>query len=223
MKIAVIITGDVRDCNALDNIKDIFKQYDVFCGSYIRHENYISSIGKNNNSCLISEKCDIRLPDGITKENMQGNMLQWLHLDNIIKKFEDDLMSYDIILKYRFDYFIENTDFPNKMSVIPNTLFNNSDMIFYSDSLTFIKVFKTYYDNIKNYGYHPNRDISDDTLESSWKSEPALKMHLEKCGIINEKLPFGPGCIIRGSYNKVRGYGNKKLYIENELKGKFSK
>ena len=84
MNIAIIITGDVRDCFVKDKIVKLFKDYDVFCGSYIIHKEYISKLGKNNYPFLINPENDIRLPKGIIKENMQQNMLQWLHLDNII-------------------------------------------------------------------------------------------------------------------------------------------
>ena len=115
MKIAVIITGDVRECFVKYKIPEIFKNYDVFCGSYNYHKDYIDTIGKNNYSYLIDELNDIRLPYGIIKEHMQQNMLQWLHLDNIINKFENKLKNYDIILKYRFDYLVEDEDFLTKI------------------------------------------------------------------------------------------------------------
>ena len=86
MKLAIIITGDVRDCFVNEKIKEIFKNYDVFIGSYIEHKKYIDTIGKNNYSYLIDKNDDIRLPRFVKKEFMQQNMLQWLHLDNIINK-----------------------------------------------------------------------------------------------------------------------------------------
>tara|TARA_Y100000768_G_scaffold378998_1_gene354124 strand:+ start:2323 stop:2943 length:621 start_codon:yes stop_codon:yes gene_type:complete len=205
MKIAVIITGDVRDCFVKDLIKNIFKHYDVFCGSYIRHEKYISNITKNY--CLIDEKNDIRLPDGIKKEHMQINMLQWLHLDNIIKKFEKQLMNYDIILKYRFDYLIQNKNFINKISIKPNTLFYHSDQVFYSDSLTFIKTFKTYYDNIKNYAYYNNK------FGIWWGSDQSFKLYLKQNNVIQKPLQFNNGIIIRGSFKKKDGDGKNKFII----------
>ena len=80
----------------------------MFCASYIKHKEYILKIGKNNFSKLINPETDIRLPSGVTKERMQGGMLQWLHLDNIILAFEEQLLKYDVILKYRFDYLIKD-------------------------------------------------------------------------------------------------------------------
>ncbi len=222
MKIAIIITGDVRDCYVKHKIVEMFKEYDVFIGSYINHKKYIESIGKNNYSYLINPETDIRLPDGIKKTRMQHNMLQWLHLDNIINNFEDKLIKYDIILKYRFDYNINNDDFLNKISVKPNRLYNDSDKMFYSEKLTFINIFKTFYAKLKNYTYSINRSDDDDNFHSSWKSEPALANHLRNMKIHNAKLK-NVGKIIRGSYPKTCADGNKKLYINNIIQGKFTK
>lgn len=221
MKIAIIITGDVRECFVKEKVVEMFKEYDVFIGSYINHKQYIENIGKNNYSYLINPETDIRFPEGIKKESMQQNMLQWLHIDNIINNFEDKLIKYDVILKYRFDYNIKDDDFLKKISVIPNTLHNDSDRFFFSESLTFIKIFKTFYNNLKNYTYN-NRSDNDDSFATSWKSELALKMHLNSLNVINEKTNFS-GSIIRGSYNKEYADGNKKLYDNDIIRGKFTK
>ena len=215
---AIIITGDVRDCIIKNKIVEMFKEYDVFIGTYTHHKKYVESIGKNNYSYLINPETDIRLPDGIKKEHMQQNMLQWLHMDNIINKYEDKLIKYDIILKYRFDYSIDDKDFFNKISVKPNILYRDGDMIFYSESLTFINIFKKFYSKLKNYTYNSNRDDDDDSLSTSWKSETTLKLYLRNINITSNKIEGG-----RGTYNKEYGDGNKKLYINNIIHGKFQK
>lgn len=46
-------------------------------------------------------------------------------------------------------------------------------------------------------------------------------MHLKNININSEKSNF-MGKIIRGNYMKEYADGNKKLYINNELQGKFS-
>jgi hypothetical protein len=220
MKIAIVITGDVRDCPIKDKIKDIFSDCDVFCGSYSKHEDYISNIGKNNYSNLINEATEIRLPSLITKKNMQGNMLQWLHLDNVIQKFEKQLLTYDVIFKYRFDYDrsspTKDENFLDKISVEPNTLFHDYDRVFYSDNLTFIKTFKGFYDNLTNYTFQPNRDINDDSFRSSWMSDPALKMHLKTIGVFSSPLQFRSGWTPRGSHKKEHADGNKRLYSDDD-------
>ena len=215
MKIAIIITGDVRDCPAKDKIKDLFRDFDVFCGSYSKHKDYISNLGKNNYCNLINEATEVRFPNKITKRNMQGNMLQWLHLDNVIQRFEKQLMAYDIIFKYRFDYYIKDKLFLDKISIEPNTLFNDSDRVFYSDSSTFIKTFKGFYYNLTNYTFNSDRDINDDSFRLSWKSEPALELHLRAIGVINLPLQFEKGEMTRGTHIKVHADGNRRLYSDD--------
>ena len=215
LKIAVLITGDVRDCTAKETLKDIFSDCDVFCASYVKHRKFISNIGKNNYSHLINEMTDIRLPFGITQENMQGNMLQWLHLDNIIKSYEQQLLKYDVILKFRFDYLIEDKSFLNKVRVHRNKLFNHSDLVFYSESHLFLKIFKGFYDKLTDYTYDPSRKIQDDSLESSWKSEGAFRLHLKKLNVINARLQFKKGFLDRGNHQKEYADSNKRLYSKN--------
>lgn len=222
MNIAIIITGDVRECFVKNKIVNLFKDYDVFCGSYINHKEYVSKLGKNNYSFLINPETDIRLPNGIKKEQMQQNMLQWLHMDNIIKKYKDKLIKYDVILKYRFDYFKKNNNFLSKIYVEPNVLFCHCDLIFYSNSITFLKIFSLYYDNLSKYTYD-NKFQFNNILKNSWRSEDCLKIYLNKINVTRKVLQFQNGTIIRGKYKKTYADGNKKLYDEDEnLLGKFT-
>lgn len=210
MKICIIITGEIRNDYEVNNLLKYFEGYDIYCGSYIKHEKTIHKLSKNN--YLINEQTDLRMPLGIRKRDLQINMLQWLHLDNIIKTYKNKLLTYDVILKFRFDYNVPKTNFLHNISTKPNILYNDSDKIFYSDSLTFIKVFENYYDSLKDYTYLPSRKNTDDSLKTSWKSEPALRLHLKKIGIKNNPLQFICGKIIRGKYNKKRGDGNKRFF-----------
>ena len=183
VKVAVIITGDVRDCKAKYDIIQYFKDFDVFCGSYTKHEEYIKTIGKNNKSILIDPNTDIRLPKNISKENIQQNMLQWLHLDNVINHFKSELLTYDIILKFRFDCVIINGNL-NFSTIENNTMYNQSDQIFYSNSKTFIDTFKDFYDNIFQTCFF--LDFNDFSFEKSWKSELVFASHLKNKNIIND-------------------------------------
>ena len=80
---------------------------------------------------------------------------------------------------------------------------------------------KTFYAQLKNYTYHSNRNDNDNSFSTSWKSEPALKMHLNFLNVINKKAIIS-GSIIRGSYNKEYADGNQKLYDKDVTKGKFT-
>lgn len=221
MKIAVVITGDVRNSPMKQCIKDIYKDHDIFVGSYVKHQSYIEEFTKNH--YLVDETVEIRNPKTITKKEMQQNMLQWLHLDNVLMKFKDQLLSYDVIMKCRFDYKVNEKDFFKKISVQPNVLYNHSDMMFYAESNTFFKVFEDYYDKLNRYTFHQNREPHDDSFQRSWKSEPALQMHLKSNKIKSVKMHFSQGILMRGSYNKTVADGNKRLYDENgKLLGKFT-
>ena len=116
-------------------------------------------------------------------------------------------------MKYRFDYNINDEDFLNKISVRPNILYNDSDLIFYSESLTFIKVFKTFYTQLKNYSYIGG--------SKSWSSSRSFQSHLKSVNIQSKGIKIGR--IIRGLYKKERDDGKKKLYINNIIQGKFTK
>ena len=70
MKIAIIITGEVRDCPAKDKIKDLFRDFDVFCGSYSKHKDYISNLGKNNYCNLINEATGLIGPKAAVTSDM---------------------------------------------------------------------------------------------------------------------------------------------------------
>ena len=219
MKIAIILTGDVRECDVKHDIKKIFEGFDIYCGSYITHKQYISDLCGDNH-CLIDPNTDIKPPVGVKLHNMQQNMLQWLHLDNVLKKFGSKLSEYDILLRYRFDYRV-NCDFMNRISTVPGTLYHDGDKMFYASTETFMKLFCNYYDNLTKYTYVNDRSDDDDSFETSWRSEPALDMHVENSGHTNSPLPFPHGKIVRGTYPKVRADGNKKLYKNNVLLGKF--
>jgi len=217
MKIAVVLTGDVRDCCVRDTIAATFRGHDIFCGSYLRHEPYLSAFCKH--LCLINEETDIRLPAGIRKATMQQNMLQWLHLDNVLRAYGPLLRTYDVILKYRFDYQVKGA-FLNKISVRPNVMYNESDRVFYSDSATFLRAFKPYYDTLHHYTLARAGGFD---INNTWRSELALQLHLKQLHITSARQQFATGQIIRGSYPKQEMDGNQTLYEGGKIKGKFSK
>ncbi len=223
--VAVIITGDVRNCKAKEIIKTQVSNYDVFCGSYVKHETFINELGKNNYKVLIDPNNDIILPNGITKENMQQNMLQWLHLNNIIKKYKNKLMEYDIIIKLRLDIIlnIENCSYISHIQELNynyNTIYCHSDIIFACHYKVFIDLFEDFYDKIIYMTYPFNKN-NYTILDNTWRSENAFRFNseLKKINRINFLFKI---YIDRGDYNKERGDGNRNLYHNNKLMGKFS-
>jgi hypothetical protein len=227
-KVAIVITGDVRQCEATDILIEKFKEFDVFCGSYTKHANYIKQLGKTNKSILIDPEKDIRCPKGLVSSQMQQNMLQWLHLDNIIKTFKPDLLQYEVIVKFRFDCIMDKDNYYEVLyNVKPesNILYGGGaphhqvDIVFYARSDTFIKIFEYFYDSITY--LHKDRN-SEDSFLKSWLSDPFFIDHLKMQNITSEIPSAFRALIIRGNYNKVLADGNKRLYKNNALLGKFS-
>jgi hypothetical protein len=237
MKIAVIITGDVRDCHLNKNFNNLFPGIDIFIGSYIKHKPYFETFKCNKiNMVLIDPISDIRFPSGINKDKMQQNMLQWLHMDNILKKYKNDLLKYDVIFKVRFDtkLFVKENPinytlplYNVALKTLENKLYCNSDRVFYSKSKTFIKLFEDFYDEVIN-KTHKFKDLDLDIniidiakkYKKTWRSENAFDINRQNKEILKSELGFG--CkIIRGNYNKTTADGNLKLYYNNKLMGKF--
>lgn len=185
---------------------------DVFVGSYEHHREYLSTLGATRRLCLI-KKSDIRPPKGTTNQQMLQNMLQWLHLDNVLKQHGAELSAYTHVVKLRFDTRIE-TQLPY-MQVIHDAcarakegvVFCNSDRTFHATTPTFMQVFENFYDNrIPKW--------------PAFASERVFKLNIKEQGFLMQGQGFKTH-IDRGSYFKERADGNRKLYAGNDLKGKF--
>lgn len=224
--IAIILTGDIRkQSSAYSKMSEVFKEFDVFCGSYEKHSDYIKKIGKTNNYVLINPE-DIRFPHNIKKDDYQQNMLQWLHMDNIIKKYNNNLIKYDVIFKFRFDTLIQNCeDYYQYLqnlckNIVPDTIYCDSDRVFGGDASTFLKAFTNFYDVIISETHINKGQNEENCFSKSWKSEPAFAYNLKKKKIKIEYLGFSAP-ILRGNYPKTHADGNKKLYENGKLLGKF--
>ena len=134
-KVAILLNGELRFRNEFHfhQFKNSISNYDVYISTYPIYE----SIGKElTDNCIIA---NTNLP--------QGNMYQWFHLDNIIKKWKDVLLNYDIILKIRTD--IEYNNFSvNDLDVLENTIYPQTDQIFYGTSTHFINCYNDMFDNV---------------------------------------------------------------------------
>ena len=153
-------------------------------------------------------------------------MLQWLHLDNIIKKYLKNLLNYDYIVKFRFDIHIPKVNNYHDFNKIilnckDNQLYAYKDVLFYSNTITFLNAFSNLYDTVINETFtDDNRNNHLNLFQNSWKAEPAIKHLFKRNHIIELPLNFDVH-IIRGKYKKVTADGNKKLYDDNTLLGKF--
>jgi len=223
MRVAFIITGDVRDCSVRKTLPSKVASCDVFCGSYSEHGEYLKEFGNTN---VIINKLDITPPFGLGKNDMQQNMLQWLCLHQVIKKYKDQLSQYDVICKIRFDTILHDwgdyNSFIKSCNIKEKTIHNHSDLVFFGYSDVFLKAFTDFYDVVIPNTYIVRNVYSN---ENSWKSEIEFRNNLVKHQINNIRIQDQVKISIdRGNYKKVTWDGNRKLYSEcGELLGKFTK
>ena len=87
MKVAILLTGDIRDLSTINEFIVHLSNFDVFCGTYMINLEHCNKLGKHNKTCSINNTNNMTLPSGINIDQIQQNMLQWLHLDNILKSY----------------------------------------------------------------------------------------------------------------------------------------
>jgi hypothetical protein len=159
-KIAILLPGELRFQNE-DHFNSFLKYlegYDIYISTYPK---YSSLANKISNNVITTE---IDLP--------QDNMYQWHHLDNIIKKWKDELLKYDILIKLRTDIEYSDIDF-QKLSVKEVTIYPQTDQIFYGQSSHFIKTYEDMYDNVINYYYvHSKNSYLPINYENLLNSDP---------------------------------------------------
>ena len=95
------------------------------------------------------------------------NIYQFIHLDNIIKNYKDQLKNYDILYKIRTDIEFEKKIF--YINVNSNTIYLFRDFLFFGKSEHFIKVFENYYDDIMNYYFGKMNDYIPINLKNFLK------------------------------------------------------
>lgn len=220
MKIAFIITGDVRNCPTKNLLPNKLIACDVFCASYIEHSDYLDKFGSNN---ICINKQNIQPPLSLHSNDMQQNMLQWLCLDLVIQTYKNELLLYDVICKIRFDTIIHNWNNYNhyilSRNIEKNVLYNDSDRVFYASANTFINCFDNFYNTVIPNTFIRQKNFS---YSNSWKSEPEFQNNLRNKNIKNIRIDNDVS-IDRGTHKKTFGDSNKKLYsTSGELLGNFT-
>jgi hypothetical protein len=105
MKIAAVIVGQYRATPGLRHFYRLVKDIDVFIATYPDDARKFSrnpGIGKRRD-IIVMNPATPRLPPGISREDFQINMYQWVHLDNALRMFGERLRSYDVVFKLRID------------------------------------------------------------------------------------------------------------------------
>lgn len=188
VKIAVLLTGDVRDYDCKNDLIKYCNNLPVYHGTYSIHKSFIEGIGYPSKCVLVDPDKDIRYPYKLEKENMQQNMLQWLHLENILKKYREELQEYDIIIKFRYDCKLLKGD---NFHIFDNFTFDRviyqSDLIFVAHPKIFYQAFENFYDSIYETIDLSKQKISDD-FKLSWQSDYAFKKNLKDKHIQNQAI-----------------------------------
>jgi hypothetical protein len=159
-KIAILLPGELRfrDEDHFNSFLKYVEGYDIYISTYPKY----NSLGNKISNNVIASKIDLS----------QNNMYQWYHLDNIIKKWKDELLQYDILIKLRTDIEYNDIDFRN-LYVKENTIYPQTDQIFYGQSGHFIKTYEDMYDNVINYYYvHSKNSYLPINYENLLNSDP---------------------------------------------------
>ena len=145
MKHAIILTGELRFDNEIhfNQFINFINGFDVFISTYPKYEKLAKQI---TNNYVVSETS---LP--------QGNMYQWYHLDKIIKQWKSTLLNYEILIKLRTDLIFNEIDLKN-LIVDSNTIYPQTDQIFYAESKHFIHTFEDMFDNVTSLYINRSKD-----------------------------------------------------------------
>jgi len=142
-KTAIVLTGELRfeDEIHLSNFRDVIKNYDVFISTYPKYERVAKILSDNY---IIS---DIKLP---SKYSTYSRIYQWFHLNNILTVYSKFFfINFENILKIRTDINFDWSDFWD-LDMKNNTMYVQTDQIFYAKTSHFIKTFQNFYFDIIN-------------------------------------------------------------------------
>mgnify|MGYP003645587663 FL=1 len=153
MKLAILITGELRfkDRSHFESFKKKVRDHDVFISTYEKSKGLCEELSDKYIIHPADVDCGIDMsPRGCVRT--VGAVLQWFHLDSLIKNYKDELLEYDYILKVRTDVDFFDADFaPHFNNLDDKTLYASTDLVFYSRTKHFIQTFGCFFDKIKNY------------------------------------------------------------------------
>jgi hypothetical protein len=147
-KIAIIITGELRfeSKKHFINFINKLKIYDIYISSYLKYKPFCLKITKLENCVFIDTNSDIDIG------GIKDSIWQWLHLSHCIKTFHQKLLTYDYIIKLRTDIEIHLHKFTLDhyiQNIKNNTIYANTDIIFYAKAKYFIEVYENFFELIK--------------------------------------------------------------------------
>ena len=147
MSKAILVTGQLR-----------FKDYDyfnkylnkitslnmsIFICTYKSFQKYAEKLTSVSKICYYDDFCNHYKKLDTEDEEV---IMQWIHLDILIKKFKVILNDFDVLYRVRTDILFSNDIFLN--FVEDNYIYQHSDLMFYGKTGHFLKTFENFYNDI---------------------------------------------------------------------------
>ena len=221
---AIIVTGELRfqDRAHFEHFKSFFADYDIFISTYTGYEKLCTEL--TSTSLRHSRDVEKKVCPNNRAVYSLGVVLQWFHLDQILKTYESQLLKYDVVVKTRPDLAL--TDLSKKSweeslkKVDKDTMYMRSDFSFYARSDHFIKTLKGFYHKIKTYYWgkitqyiplnydnilNSGDDCTRENVRFKWLVLPEVLIHSRKNN--NENfLAFK--CLIKEHYDFLADFNS---------------
>jgi hypothetical protein len=142
MKIACIINGQLRikDTTHANELNELLKGTDVYIRSYPEYQNTFKFLS-------FKEKVLKSVP-----KLPQAGLYQYYTLQDIVRKYKNELLEYDLIFRYRTDLKLKIKNLANHLEenyeFKENTFYAKSDWIFCCKPKLFIELFENVFDII---------------------------------------------------------------------------
>ena len=205
---ALILTGELRfkDRAHFEHFKSFFAGYDIFISTY---EDYDKLCAELTNTYLLHPR-DVEGesdPGGI---HAKGTVLQWFHLDKILKTYESQLLKYDVLVKVRSDLLLTEKSWEDPLhDVDKETMYMKTDYLFYARSAHFIKTLKDFYPKIKTHYWKKTFNYIPLNYDNILNSG-------DDCTPENVRFPwlFLPAILIQSQKNNERNFLTLKALIK---------
>jgi len=164
-KIGLLIAGKLRFKNKrkFTLFLNSIEGYDIFISTYTIYEKLAKKI--TNNVIFLDKHPDY-------KTTYQSNMYQWFHLQNLIREYKTTLVDYVILYRLRTDIKFHMKLF--NQIVVTNTIYSIRDLLFFGETMHFIKLFENFFDDILNTYY----------------GKPTRYININYTNFINTKMPI---------------------------------
>ena len=195
---AIIVIGELRfrDRSHFERFKGFFADYDIFISTYTDYEKLCTEL--TSTYLLHSRDVEKHVCPNMRGVASKGALLEWFHLDQILKTYEAQLLKYDVLVKVRSDLALTENSWEDSLSKVDKgTMYMKTNFLFYARSDHFIKALKDSYPKIKThywgntYNYTPlnydnilnsGDDCTPANVRFPWLFLPEVLLHLPKEG-----------------------------------------